>query len=616
MNINKFNKRVYITGLLMIGIACFFIIKLFMLHFSDKIIIDKSAGNLKVSRGQIKDVNGNILAISIEQYSLFANPEEIIYPQAVASFLSKTLALNKNQLLKRLTRPKRFVWIKRKLSENIANRIKEQKIKGLYFKNEYKRAYPHGSLATNIIGYSGIDNTGLDGIEYRFNHVLNAKMSQPFFEDKDVLKRGNHVVLTIDRFIQYIVEKELSLQMKKLNALQGAVIVTEVNSGRILALANYPRFDANHYYRYSLGVRSNFSVVGSFEPGSTMKIFSALAALRSGKLNLAERYYCSGAVDVHDIKINCTGVHKSLTLADSMRHSCNVGIIKMISKIDNSGLYETLKIFEFGNKINVAMPGESRGILREVKDWSGVSKFSIAIGQEMSVTSLQLAAAYGAIANGGIYYSLSVIDSIEDPAGNKIEEFYPRAKRKIIKQRDVNILKKLLKVVVDDGTGKKAKPDNYSAAGKTGTAQKSKRRGGYYSDKYVISFAGFAPYKRPDICVIVIIDEPQKDQSGGAGATPVFAKIVDKVLAYRGVGGKRIKTRNPKKYSEAELAYDGQNWPDFKNIDLHSAIKTLIEIQKKYSIDYRFWGSGKVVKQYPAAGSKIEDNLSINIYFK
>lgn len=617
MNQKIFNKRVYITGLLILSVACFYIVRLFLLHFSDKIHIQNPYEVKKVlRRGYIKDSNKNILAISIEQKSLFANPEQIINAEEVAHKLSPIINLSEQYILKRITREKRFIWIKRKIDDEIVKKIKSLNIKGLYFKKEFQRVYPHSKLAANIVGFCGVDNAGLEGIEYKFNDILSGEKKFANQVGSDGAYSGNNIILTIDRYIQNIAEKELALQVKESSAKQGAIIITDVNNGKILALAKYPGFDPNKYYRYSSNMRSNYGVVGSFEPGSTMKIFAVAALLRSNNLQLNKKYYCTGMVEIPDLTIKCTGVHNYINITEAIKYSCNVGILDAMKEVDSTLLYGVLRKFGFGEKIGVKLPGESEGILREVKKWSGVSKYSISIGQEMSATLLQLAAAYGAIANGGIYYSLSIIDSIEKTDGTIAESFFPKSRGRILTKNHSSILKKMLKYVVDSGTGQKAKTLYYNVAGKTGTAQKSKRRGGYLEDKYVTSFAGFAPYHNPKICVIVIIDEPDQDASGGSSAAPAFGKVVGKVLSYKGIRNKNIKASNPKKLNNNSIKFTGVNMPNFNGMELADAIKNLIEIQKTHYIFYSINGTGKVVKQYPEAGSKINQKQKIILYLK
>jgi cell division protein FtsI/penicillin-binding protein 2 len=600
-------------GALVLGAACLLIVRLGMLHFSDKIPRpDPADRHSYVRRGYIKDANGAILAMSIDARSLYVNPQDIKNPEDVAAKLAPLLGVSEQYVLQRVARhTKRFVWVKRKLTDQTADAVAALDIKGLHFKKEYLRVYPYGTLAANLIGFTNADNYGMEGLEYKFDDALTSYDDFFFKSPEGDFRCGHSVVLTIDRVVQYAAEKTVRAAVEQTGAKQGVIIISETKTGKVLALAKYPTYDPNNYRAYSPEHRNNFTVSEPFEPGSTMKIFSAAAWLSGRKKGAAERWNCTGGIDIMDEHINCTGTHGSVDLYDSIRYSCNVGIISMMKDVSAGHFHSVLRGFGFGERTTRDMAGESSGVLRDLKDWSGLSKYSSAIGQEVSVTSLQMAAAYGAIANDGVYYQPLLVQAVEDERGNVIERTPIRAKGRACSAEIARTLRGMLANVVERGTGKNAASMWYHVAGKTGTAQKS-RGGQYVKDLNISSFAGIAPYENPDVSIVVIIDEPKGVTAGSVVAAPYFAKIVDRVLPYRGV------TLSPKKSAPPAVAPDpkfgGSVLPDFTGRQLYDAVKMLVVIQDKFPISYNIEGTGKVVRQEPPAGSALSGPAVITLH--
>ena len=613
MNQKVFKRRVYIAGLLFSIISLAFMVRLFNLHFSDKVIVSNE-NETENHRGYIRDRNGFILAISIEKNSLFANPEEIKNPEETIRTVSKLLQIPPEKIRDKLNKKKRFIWIKRKMDDAAAEEIRKIGMPGLYFNKEYKRVYPHEDLASNIVGFVGIDNNGLAGIEYSFDDALSARDTAvaPFFSGR---KFGKSVTLTIDRFIQYSAEKEIEKAVALYRAKQGAVLVLEVKTGRILAMAKSPGFNPNRYYDYSPFALRNFSFIDSFEPGSTMKMISLSSILENNPAAADSRYTCNGWIDISDARINCTGVHGTIGMDDIIRHSCNVGIIQAAKGIKKKNLYDTLTKFGFGRKTGIDLPGETDGILRDWNKWSGLSKFSIAIGQEISVTSLQLAAAFCAIGNGGVYIAPSIIESIEDHDGTVVHRFKPAAGKRILSKKISEKLIHLMRGVVVNGTGQRAGSAYYCVAGKTGTSQKFiKARG--YSDRVLASFIGLAPCENPVVCILVVIDDPADKLSGGQIATPVFAGLIDKALIRLGAKKQHLKTQEPVRRSNRQVRFDGKTMPDFSGLRVPEVLGALIEMKKQYHIQYSIHGSGKIYGQRPAPGARLEQAMEIELYLK
>lgn len=614
MHQKKFKRRVYITGLLAFSIACFFIYKLFDLHFSSRIIISDPKGGV-VKRGYIKDKNGYLLAISIEKNSLFANPEEIVKPEEVAKKISPLINESEEFILSRITKKKRFVWLKRKIDDEIVEKIKELKMRGLHFQKEFQRVYPHGRLASNILGFVGVDNTGLEGIEYKYDRLLSGEREDNLFVGNSDLIQGYSISLTIDRFIQYISEGAIEEGVRAASAEQGAIVVLEVKSGRILAIAKYPSFDPNFYYNYSYAERRNFTVVDSFEPGSTLKIMALAQLLEQMPPGLGKKFYCEGLIEIGDETIKCTKKHGDVSLDEIIKYSCNSGIINAMKPVKRVALYNLLRRFGFGRKTGVALPGESEGILRPVKEWSGLSKYSISIGQEISVTSLQMVAAFSAIANGGIYQVPTIIESVERDDGSLVQAFYPRTRGRILKAPITKKILKMMHGVVSGGTGKKAQTLYYTIAGKTGTAQKSMKRGGYYADRFIASFIGIAPLESPDLCILVVIDEPKGRNSGGDVAAPVFARIARRILPYRGIKTTGYRVGEPAQKRMQKYS-GGKVMPDLRGMLLSEALRVLIAMKKEYNIEYTIIGSGKVYAQSPARNAGLSKNQKIILYLR
>lgn len=603
------------TGVLVLGTALFLVYRLVSLHFSDSLYVPSDADR-EVHRGAVFDRTGSLLAVSVERRSLFANPSEIKDPEAVAGAVAPLIGMPRSMVLDRLRREKRFVWLRRKLDDGVADRIASLGIRGLHLKNEYHRVYPHGTLASNIVGFAGLDNTGLEGIEYKYDDVLTGRKGPARTSpDADYVK-GYNVRLTIDRVVQYTAEREIERGVRESQAAQGAAVVMEVKTGRLLAVAKYPLVDPNSYREFSGNAMKNFAVVDSFEPGSTLKVIAAAALLETHPGVLKETFRCEGKIEVADAVIKCTAVHGDLTLDGIIKHSCNAGIVQAAKRLKRENLHSTLSRFGFGRETGVEMPGESPGLLRGAGDWSGLSRYSLSIGQELSVTSIQMVAAFGAIANGGVYMAPTVIESIESDEGAVLQAFYPKSRGRVIRQDVSARLLGMMKGVVEGGTATRARMAYYEAAGKTGTAQKSMKRGGYHPGKYMASFVGIAPLYDPDVCILILLDEAPESVSGGAAASPVFARIAGRILPYRGVKKGHVASGDPLKGAPRTTALHRGLMPDFRGMRLGEATRTLAVIRKEAMVEYSLVGRGVVRRQSPEPGSPVGHHRKIILYFE
>jgi len=614
MNKTLFRRRIYVTGLVLSVVVFFFTIRLFNLHFSDRIILPESQA-LDTGRGIITDRNGYILAISIEMESLYANPEEIKDPDSTAAALSHVTGIPAAEIREKFAKKTRFVWIKRKLDDQDAESVRKLNIHGLHFLKEYRRAYPYRELAANVLGFVGVDNTGLEGIEFRFNSLLSGRDEVVTDEISRKVYRKKNLKLTIDRYIQHVAEEELDSAMRTHGATQGAVIILEVGTGRILAIAKRPGYDPNWYYRYGSRQIANFSIVDSFEPGSTLKLFSMAALFEYRPDALNKSYFCDGKVEVSGVVINCLHNHGTLDIYGVIRESCNAGVIQSVKTLEKDELYDTLKKFGFGELTGIELPGETAGILRPVSKWSGLSKYSMSIGHEISVTSVQLAAAVSAIANGGVYLYPSIVEGIERPDGSLVREFYPRSKGRVMKYEHARTVMQMMRDVVRSGTGKRAESVYYEIAGKTGTSQKFIMAEGAYSDRNVSSFAGFAPYGDPRICMVVIIDDPVDKVTGGASAAPVFARITDRILPYLGIGGRNGLSASIK--SSSRLVYrPGGIMPDLRGMTVGQVSVVLKALEEETGAKYYIRGSGRVYGQRPEPGVVLGRNGTVLVYMR
>ncbi|MBN1533518.1 MAG: transpeptidase family protein [Spirochaetes bacterium] len=612
MNHKVVNRRIYIAGALCLLAALALIVKLSSLHFSHRILLAQTKKS-SVKRGAIKDSGGYILATSIEMHSLFANPREITNPDETAGRLSPLLGIGKEQLARSLSRKGRgFVWIRRKLDSARADEIRRMNLKGLYFRREYKRVYPHDSLAANAIGFVGADNEGLEGIEYKYNGLLSGADTDP--EGGGALE-GATITLTIDRYIQHLAEQAIAETVRRHRANQGTVVVLQVKTGRILAMARYPTFNPNLYFQFTPFDWRNFAVIDTFEPGSTIKIFALAALLESVPGILGQYFQCNGHIDIADRTINCTHTHGRVGIRDIIRHSCNVGIIQAMRQVRNARYRELLSRFGFGRVTDAGLPGEAEGILRPTSQWSAVSKYSLSIGHEMSATAIQMAAAFGAIANRGVYMIPSIVESVTSAEGAVLHRFQPRSRGRVIRRDFSLVLMDMMRAVVLSGTGVQAASLIFAVVGKTGTSRKADMRGGGYTDRVIASFVGIAPYEDPEVCIMVVVDDPADRQSGGEIAAPVVGRIVDRVLTRLGVTGRRYRAALPARTRRLESRVSSGRMPDMRGMSVAQALAALSEITRTRPIPFDLSGSGSVYSQDPAPGASLAGAERISIRF-
>ncbi|MDO8662051.1 MAG: penicillin-binding transpeptidase domain-containing protein [Candidatus Omnitrophota bacterium] len=502
---------------------------------------------LEPLRGVIYDTNFKPQTLNLPADSLYASPNNIKDndKERIIRSLSSILNFNPDYLRDRLNRKKSFVWIARKITPEQAQAVKKLNIKGLGFLRESKRSYPNTYLASQIIGFAGLDNTGLEGIELYLDKYLrgepgwaiylrDARQKRLDIWEKMVLpKDGDDIVLTIDQVIQYIAERELDKAFKEFHAKGASIIVLDPHTGRILALANRPSYDLNEHSNVSKDEKRNRAICDLFEPGSVFKIVTASAALEEKRVTEEDRFFCeNGSYRVANHILHDHTPHGWLTFREVIEESSNIGTTKIAQVLGSEIVYKYVRLFGFGSKLGIDLPGEISGMIKEPRYWSKTSIGAVPIGQEVGVTALQLASAFSVIANGGQLMKPYIIEEVRDKQGEVIRKAQPKLIRKVLSLDTAARMTKMLTGVVEEGTGKMAQIPGVTSAGKTGTAQKLDSNGAYSHNKFVASFVGFAPVEDPLVTIVVSLDEPHPSYYGGVVAAPVFSAVAGDVVRY------------------------------------------------------------------------------------
>jgi cell division protein FtsI (penicillin-binding protein 3) len=507
--------------------------------------------NVPAYRGSIFDRQNRILSYSVRQRSLFADDEQIEHPKLVAEKLSPILEEPGLAIQKKLTMNRHFVWIKRHLSDQQEMAVDDLKARGLNMVDEYKRFYPFRQVAGQIIGFAGMDGTGLEGIEKAFDKDLKEDPMKIGLA-RDGVKRplwlgsslppdpleGIGVRLTLDMFIQYITECELEKITQQFKAKAGEIIVMDARTAEILAIANWPFFDPNGNDKKNADTWRNRAVTDFFEPGSTFKVFLMSAALEEKVVNPKERIFCeNGKFHLIRNTINDVHPHGWLAIPDVIKYSSNIGASKIALQLGSQRYYKYIRGFGFGSATGIAFPGEAKGLVRPWKRWRPIDLATTGFGQGVGVTALQLTQGIECIANGGECIQPLLVRDIVDANGNVIKEFQPKSSWRVIQKETARQIRDMmLRVTQEGGTGVKAVPEGYTVAGKTGTAQVlDPETGRYASNKYTSVFTGFVPAENPRLVITVVVHEPHGSNYGGVVAAPAFRNIAANVLPYLGV---------------------------------------------------------------------------------
>lgn len=595
-------------------------------------------------RGTIYDRGGRELAVSIEARSAAADPGQIDDPSATAGRLAAVLDVDVDELTERLASDRSFVWIERKLDRPVAEAVEELDLAGVFFVSESKRYYPLRQLAAHVLGYVGVDHIGLAGLESLYDKLIQAEdgerkvirdarfgtVLQPRRSaDATDGRPGRDLHLTLDATLQYIVESELDRAVESSGATKGMAVMMDPQTGAILAMASWPTYDPNHFGDVPGSFWRNQVVMDAFEPGSTFKMATVAAALEAGAVEPDRVFHCeNGGITLGRTRIND---HKSfgvLTVSQIIAKSSNVGAIKIGHSAGPERLYETYNAFGFGRPTGIDLPSENPGILRPLKNWSRLAPAYYSFGQGVSVTALQLANAFAAIANGGRLLEPYVVAEVGRPG--EVPETVGR--RRVlglpVSPSSVREVRDMLVAVVADGTAKTAQIPGYTVAGKTGTAQKAAGGGGYLRNRYIASFVGFAPAEDPAIVLAVVLDEPWPRYHGGEVAAPAFQAMAEKSLLYLGVRPDREPPRlwpgepddgRPRIRLAAHLEPEDRlpavraasprpqptpdgTVPDFAGQTVRQAAVNSQRLGLKLHVE----GHGKVVRQKPAPGTPFE----------
>lgn len=503
---------------------------------------------VEAQRGAIFDRHMTPLAMSLPVQSLFANQRQVHDPGEEAAALAPILHATEAELRQRLTGDRGFVWVARQLTAGQTERVRALQLAGLGFQPDTRRFYPKGELAASLLGYVGVDGHGLGGIEQSFDHGMAGQNGeavlqvdahrQSYSQLARAAVEGANVVLTLDQNIQFIAQQELDKRVAETHARRGIAVVENPRTGEILALATTPSFNPDDVQDSPRAALGDGAVSDPYEPGSVFKLVTLSAALQQGLITPDEMIDCqNGSIKVGGRIIHDHARFGLLSVTDILRHSSDVGAIKIGLKLGDQEFYHYIQAYGFGQRTGIRLPGESRGIVRPPQRWTPMSIGAVSMGQEVAVTPVQVVAMVSSLANGGVYHAPRVVlTSFTGAPPATQPRFEPDAGRTIVSPLVANEMKQMMAQVVLAGTAQQAQLNGYTAGGKTGTAQKVDPGTHTYSaHNYIASFAGFAPLNDPAITVLVVIDSPQGGHEGGATAGPVFKGIAERVLPYLGV---------------------------------------------------------------------------------
>jgi cell division protein FtsI (penicillin-binding protein 3) len=541
-------------------IAIFFRLSDLMI-FNHKLLSEKAklqqvkSEDIQVMRGNIFDRRGREFAVNMELESLYCDAREVSIDRERVDRLASALGMEPRVVQAKFQPAKRFTWINRKLSQektakvrdvlNMDIKTREAAVRGFGFMLESKRVYPKGNLASHIIGNVGLDNQPLEGIELTYDKYLKTSGGKVYFSRDasgkmlssgvNMEAKGNDVLLTIDEGLQYIAEKELTKAMSKWRAVAATAIIMDPFTGEILALANRPTYDLNEIGRAGRNNIRNRAITDIYEPGSTFKIIVGTAALEENIVNLNTNFDCSrGSIEVGGKVIHDAHRHGLLSFKEVIQKSSNVGSVMIGMKLGKENIYKYSKMFGYGERTGIDLPGEVSGWIRKPEKWSATSIGAIPIGQEVAVTPLQVVRAYATIANGGYLVKPHVVQEIRTNEGQTVFSFKDSDRKRVLSEKTATAFKNILKTVVEEGgTATGAAVEGNQVAGKTGTAQLIDSRTKRYSkDRFISSFVGFVPADNPRLAMIVVVYEPKGAINGGVVAGPVFKNIADQSLSY------------------------------------------------------------------------------------
>lgn len=612
-------------------------------------------------RGTIFDRKGRELAVSLPMDSVFADPAEISDASMVAELLSRVLGGSADDIETKIRAAHTPVRLAKKLSPETVQRIDDMNLKGVFFEKENRRVYPQHDLAAHVLGYVDVDEKGIGGVEYSLDSVIRGRPGKMIvmadgrrrsYDSSEAAPRpGGSVTLTIDETIQYIAEKELAAGIAETHAKHGTVVIQDPNTGELLAVANWPTFDPNDAGSYPDDTRMDRAVSAAYEPGSMFKVLTMTGAIEDHLTNPAEMIDCQmGSIDVAGRVIHDDARFGVLSVRDILVHSSNVGAIKISLRLGTSRLYDVLRAFDIGEPTGIALPGENHGLLRPVSDWSATSIASIAIGQEVSVTPIQMVSAISAVANGGMYFHPTIVKDIESEG--PVPDLTGPDPHRATDEQTATEVRSMMESVVLRGTGSTAQLNGYSAAGKSGTAQKIDPATGRYSKTdYSSSFVGFAPVENPAIAILVTLDSPVGGHLGGPTDGPIFKRIAQQVLTYLGVPhdvtapSTTEMAKNTKKSPQQSAVETERKASDTSEAIFDAAVlrqtgrsasanvpvgkaamvmvpklvgqsvRSVIETCSRLGLDPSLIGEGVALQQFPDAGTGVPQGSQVTVRF-
>lgn len=625
----QFRIKIVFIGVVLLIVFIFFriiYIQVFDYNKLNKLATSLWQRNLPITadRGRILDRNGKILATNITTTTLYVVPNQIMDKENTATKLARILDCDYDKMLKHLTKKTSLEKVNpegRQLSSDVADKINELNIDGIYLMKEAKRYYPYGTLLSHVLGYVGIDNQGLSGLELKYDDYLTGKDGSIKYtsdgkgnrlktsEVYEEATNGMDIYLTIDIDIQLALEKELENASAKYNPDEALAMVMDPNTGEILAMGSNPTFDSNDYKKFTNEViNRNLPIWKNYEPGSTFKIITLAASIEEKTINVFEdHFHDSGSVNVEGARIKCwkAGGHGSQTFMQVVQNSCNPGFVLMGQKLGTEKLYSYVEKFGFTKKTGIDLNGESSGIMFDLDKIGPVEQATISFGQGISVTPIQQVTGVSAAINGGKLYKPYVVKYITEVETNDIMyENTPTLVRRVISEESSSLVRTVLESVVNTGTGKNAYIENYRVGGKTGTAQKVKD-GKYMVGNYIVSFIGFLPADKPEYVVYVAVDYPKGvTQYGGTVSAPLAKSIMKNIISIRGL--EPAKEVTPRTYTWLDIKY--KPVPNVVGLSKKEVSKVL----KGFEIIYSGTGD-TVMYQEPKSGTYIKENGTVKI---
>ena len=609
----------------------------------DKLVAIARAGykgvtKLLPKRGTIYDREGHELAVSVEVDSIYAHPNLVKKKLHSAKKLSRILNVKESKILSLLKHKRSFVWIARRIPPDKINQVKALGLEGVGFTSETRRYYPGKDIAAHLLGFVGADNQGLEGLERSYDQILKGPqrtlilmrdaLGRPFFISRSSSDghEMHNLILTIDKDIQYKAQQSLESAVKKTGAKGGQCLILNPETGEILAMAVAPSFNPNSFSKYRPYQWRNRTITDCYEPGSAIKVFLLAAALDKHIVTPTTRFYCEqGKFQVAQHTIHDTKKHGYLSASDIVVYSSNIGAVKIGLLLGYKRFCEYLKKFGFGKETHIDLIGERSGFIRPFKNAKEIDQATMFFGQGMSATSLQLATAMAAIANGGKLMQPFVVKAITDQSGRVVKETRPRIVRKVVSASVAKKVTQIMEgVVTERGTGSPAAINGYRVAGKTGTSQKvDPRTKAYSKENYVAIFAGFVPADRPRLVILVMVDEPKGNPYGGSVAGPVFSEVgawaLNTLRIFPQV--KLAKTediddiQHLKKSDfdpDPELNIeDAGLLPDFRGQTMREVLKKGRALGLKVVLK----GTGLAVNQDPGPGSSLENITAVQVNF-